>query len=63
MLTRRCLARVFFVIAVGTMLGSAFHARGAQAQTVENESVCLDGNRKLCAKVPVHDGVLYYYYI
>lgn len=59
----KVLARVFFAGAVSTMLVSAFHVRGAQAQDSDEEAPrCADGNRKLCKSGPLMGGGTYYNY-
>jgi len=61
---KRALARIFFAGSLVAMLTTVFHVPAVQATESEEDEapVCADGNRKLCATMPLSNGGTRYYY-
>lgn len=61
MSSRKLAPKLFFLGAA--IAGAIVLVDVPSAQAVEEDATCMDGNRAMCAKVPVNDATFYYYWV
>jgi hypothetical protein len=61
MFSRRFVPKLFFLGAA--IAGAIALVDVPSAEALEEEATCMDGNRAMCAKVPVNDATFYYYWV
>lgn len=61
MFSRKFLPKLFFLSAA--IVSAIALVDVPKAQAVGEDGTCADGNRRICARVPVNEATLYYYWV